>query len=316
MRRSSKSSTRARSYEREIRDRHGRWYELRILPYKTLESRTEGAVLAFVDVNDLHNSRALAESIIANVPSPFLVLRSDLRVLVASQSFYEFFKAAPYQTEGRFLYELGGGEWNIPELRRLLEEILPKAQTLDGYLVDHEFSGIGRKMMLLNARTLVHEASATPLMLFTIEDVTDRTRLESTLGMRIGELRRADRNKNEFIAMLGHELRNPLAPIRNAAEILKQSPVGPAADGAREMIDRQCSASRASSTICSMRRASRKARWSCARRSWSCPSSSSARPIWCADRSKPRNSACGCRRRRSGSSCWAIRFAWSRPSAI
>ena len=108
----------------------------------------------------------------------------------------------------------GTGNSEHRKLSRLAKAIRKaKAETLAGYLVDHEFPEIGRKRLLLNARTLTHEAASMPLILFTVEDVTDRTGLETTLGERIDELKRADRAKNEFIAMLAHELRNRRADL-------------------------------------------------------------------------------------------------------
>ena len=93
--------------EREVQDKHGRWYSLRIRPYRTLENKIDGAVMMLVDVDALKRAHEYAESIVATVREPLLVLDADLRVQTASRSFYETFQVTPEETENRLLYELG-----------------------------------------------------------------------------------------------------------------------------------------------------------------------------------------------------------------
>jgi len=207
--------------EREVQDRGGRWHSLRIRPYRTLENRFDGAVILLVDVDTLRRARAFAESIVASVREPLLVLDGDLRVQSASPSFYDTFQTTPGETEGRRLYELGDGQWQIPALRRLLEEVLPEQSSFDGFEMEWEFEQIGRKIMLLNGRQLVQESGEKPRILLAFEDVTARREMEETLRQRVGDLTVADRSKNEFLALLAHELRNPLAPLRNAMQVLE-----------------------------------------------------------------------------------------------
>jgi signal transduction histidine kinase/ActR/RegA family two-component response regulator len=152
------------------------------------------------------------------------------------------FQVTPEETQGRRLYDLGNGQWNIPELRRLLDEVLPQHSAFDDFVVDAEFDQIGRKAMRLNARQLLHEGGRSRLILLAIEDVTEHNRLQEALDERVQELAAADRRKNEFLAMLAHELRNPLAPIRNAVFLLQQfGPSEPRLMRAREIVDRQVS---------------------------------------------------------------------------
>jgi chemotaxis protein methyltransferase CheR len=99
----------------------------------------------------------LAEAIVDAIREPLLVLDPELRVIAASRSFYRTFAVAPRKTEGRLLFELGDGEWNIPGLRTLLEDIIPKRRTVEAYEVEHEFPSIGRRLMLLNARRVFDE---------------------------------------------------------------------------------------------------------------------------------------------------------------
>jgi two-component system CheB/CheR fusion protein len=197
-------------------------------------------VLVLVDVDLLKRARDYAENIVSTVREPLLVLDADMRVRAASRAFFEIFEVSREETEGRLLYDLGNGQRDIAELRRLLGEILPRNNAFDDFVVEHDFVGIGRKVMVLNARRVVGQIDQSPLILLAIEDATSRKQLEEDLNTRVGELAAADRSKNEFLAMLAHELRNPLSPIQNAARILRSSDGGRRAnERALDMIDRQ-----------------------------------------------------------------------------
>src|ERR1700675_3899854 len=100
---------------------------------------------------------ALAKSIVDTVREPVLVLDKGLRVIAASRSFYSAFKVSPEDTQGRHLYALGDGQWDIPKLRALLEKIVPEHGVMENYEVEHEFPGLGHRTICLNARQLVHE---------------------------------------------------------------------------------------------------------------------------------------------------------------
>src|SRR4051812_2248458 len=310
---------------------------------------------------------AYAESIVDTVRDPLLVLDADLRVRSASRSFYEDFGVKPEETEGRLVYELGNGQWDIPELRTLLEAILPENGSFRDFEVTHDFEGIGRRRMLLNARKVRRPGNHSELILLAIEDVTptwrpgvdfaanreryrvivegavgfaiftfdtegvitswnagaevmlgyskaeiigqnfsviftpedieahqadkemrtaaaegraldecwhlrkggvpfyalglvmplkddadeirgflkiinDKTeerRLQDTLKVRTDELEKADLHKNEFLAMLAHELRNPLAAIRNAVTLTARSGTQEDLEWSRDVIARQ-----------------------------------------------------------------------------
>ena len=122
----------------------------------------------------LKDALTYAEGVVETVREPLLVLSSDLRVKTANRSFYQTFQVLPRETEGRLIYHLGDHQWDIPLLRKLLEEILPLNHSFDGFEVEHEFRTIGSKVMLLNARRFVQKGDQTALILLAIEDITDR----------------------------------------------------------------------------------------------------------------------------------------------
>ncbi len=123
----------------------------------------------------------LAESIVQTVREPLLVLDEGLRVVTANQAFYQAFEVTPQHTEDTLIYELGNRQWDIPELRRLLEELLPAHRELRDYGVQHDFPRIGVRTMLLNARQLVRQPGEPPLILLAIEDITARKKAEGEL---------------------------------------------------------------------------------------------------------------------------------------
>jgi len=214
-----------RVVEREVQDRNGHWYLLRIRAYRTLDNRIDGAVMMLVDIDRLKSAHQFAKNIVATVRESLLVLDADLCVQTASQSFYQTFQVTPEETESHLLYDLSdrGGRhpWDLPALRRRLGEVLAENGSFEAFEVEQEFDPIGHRVLLLNARRLVHQNGDAPLILLAIEDITERKALEAALSRRVEELAAADRSKNDFLALLSHELRNPLAPLRNALNLLE-----------------------------------------------------------------------------------------------
>ena len=123
-------------------------------------------------------SGEFAENIINTVREPLVALDQDLRVVSASRSFYRVFKVKPEETVGQLIYALGNKQWDIPKLRELLETILPERTTFDDYEVEHVFSTIGRRIMLLNARQIKREKGKKRIILLAIEDITTQKELE------------------------------------------------------------------------------------------------------------------------------------------
>jgi two-component sensor histidine kinase/PAS domain-containing protein len=163
-------------------------------------------LVAIEDVTEGRRSRwlaehqkELAEKILDTIREPLLILHEDLRVQSANQSFYNTFKVDPAETEGRRVYDLGNRQWDIPELRRLLGEVLPDNDFFEEFEVEHEFKTIGRRIMLLNARRVDH----LQLILLAIEDITER--------------RRAERERELLVGELNHRVKNSFAVIRALA---------------------------------------------------------------------------------------------------
>jgi len=179
---------RPRVKELEVEGKDGRWYLMRILPYRTIDNAIDGVVLSFLDIYDrktaaekieslnqsLQEARDYAEAIIATLREPLLVLNEDLSVISANRSFYRTFEVNPDGTEGRFIYELGNRQWDIPALRELLERIIPENGIFEDYAVEHTFPAIGFRKMLLNARKIAPEKTGRALILLAIEDVTEK----------------------------------------------------------------------------------------------------------------------------------------------
>jgi len=120
----------------------------------------------------LKDAKEMAENIIDTVREPLLHLDWDLKVINANRSFYTMFKLKRKATEGRPLSELADGRWNIPELADLLKDVLVKKTSVEGFRLEHEFPGAGKRIILLNARKLYKKANNTESILLAMEDVT------------------------------------------------------------------------------------------------------------------------------------------------
>jgi len=174
-----------------------------------------------------------AESIINTVREPLISLDQDLRVVTVSRSFYEVFKVKPEETVGQLIYDLGNKQWDIPKLRELLETILPQKATFDNYEVEHDFTTIGKRIMLLNARQIQRMLGKERIILLAIEDITERREIENGLEKAhedlkelAAELKRTALVKSEFLANMSHELRTPLNSINGFSEVLYDETFG------------------------------------------------------------------------------------------
>ncbi len=161
-------------------------------------------------------ARAYAESIIETVREPLIVLGDDLKVVSANKSFYQTFKVNPKETKGQFIYDLGNRQWDIPKLRKLLDEILPKSSVFENYEIEHNFETIGQKTMLLNARRIYRETNKTQMILLAIEDITERKEIEAGLEKTRKELvviKQSADEAREFAESVINTVREPLISL-------------------------------------------------------------------------------------------------------
>ncbi len=178
----------------EVQGANGRWYSISIRPYRTLDERIAGAVITFQDIDPLkraleasEEAREYAESLIETVREPLVVLDSDLRVQRATAAFYEAFLVSREETEGRFLYDLGSGQWNRQRLRELLGAALFKNEPFHDFEVEHDFPHIGRRTMRLNGRRIPRRDPQPRTLLLAIEDVTERREIAELRFQRLFE---------------------------------------------------------------------------------------------------------------------------------
>jgi len=148
----------------------------------------------------------LAQGIVDTVREPLLVLDNELRVMAASRSFYSAFRVRIEETQGRLLYTLGDGQWDIPKLQVLLEKIIPERGVMVDYEVEHEFPHIGRRTICLNARQVFHEGGAGTTILLGMQDITERRTLEREKDELL-------RQKDVLLAELEHRIANSLQII-------------------------------------------------------------------------------------------------------
>lgn len=170
--------------EIELQSKDGLWYQMRILPYRTMNNVIEGVVITFSDINILKTSsekinklnreiqlaREYADSIVDTVRDSLLILNKDLKVISANRSFYKMFNTVSEKTVGKFIYELDNKNWDIPMLRELLEQIIPRSNYFENYEVEYNFENAGRKKLLLNARQILEGEKEKKLILLSIQD--------------------------------------------------------------------------------------------------------------------------------------------------
>jgi two-component system, chemotaxis family, CheB/CheR fusion protein len=177
--------------EIEVTSYSGVNFTIRILPYRTRENTINGVVITFMDVSAAHllaMAKNFARTIAANVREPLMILDADLKVTIANQTFYDTFETKAEVTENRMLYRLGDGQWDIPQLRKLLEEVISKNTSIENFQVDHDFPGIGKKVMHLNAHRIPEAADRPSMIMLAIEDITERHQREQELQEAIARL--------------------------------------------------------------------------------------------------------------------------------
>ena len=213
----------------------------------------------------MQDARELAEKVIETIRAPLLILQPDLQVQAANPAFYQLFHVTPADTLGRCIYDVGHGQWMIPALRTLLEDIVPRNTVVTAYEVHHDFAQLGPRTMLLNVQRVDH----LQCILLAIEDITSRTHAETLLrahaalwGTQVADQTAAlqqalahltretaarqhlerEAQRVQHFALLGrvaaglsHEIRNPLGAIVLHVDLLEEELRQPSANSADEV---------------------------------------------------------------------------------
>jgi two-component system CheB/CheR fusion protein len=217
-----------RADEREVRGNDGRWFSLRVHPYMTVDSRVDGAVLVLVDIDTLKRSeqaiagaREYADSIIETIREPLLVLDAELRVERVNRAFYKTFGVTAGETVGKYIYELGNHQWDIVDLRKVLDETLTRNTAIEDYLVMHDFEQLGPRTMLLNACRLRNPENRAARILLAIEDVTERVRADDAVRRSHDDLQVQAEELTRFNQVaVGRELR--MIELKKEINVLRQ----------------------------------------------------------------------------------------------
>ena len=203
----------------------------RVMLLNARKLHDELVLLAMEDVTEkrraqhlLEQIEAYAQDVVDTVREPLLILDSSLRVHSANGAFYQTFHVSAEETENQLIYELGNGQWDIPDLRTLLEDIVPTSSVFNDFELEHDFPVIGRRVMLLNARKL-REGSHAELLVLAMEDVTERRRAEAEVATAKEAAETANRTKSLFLANMSHELRTPLNAILGFSEMLQEESI-------------------------------------------------------------------------------------------
>lgn len=197
--------------------------ETKKLVNRKIESSQSKRILA------LKRQLAFYKEITETVREPFVILTKDLYVVSANRAFYKKFKVTKKVTEGRRMYELGDNQWDSPELRELLERILPKRRMLNAFEITLDFPLLGRKTMLLNAR----QVDSKQLILLAIEDITaqkllklDTDSITRNLINQRDQLQKLNDAKDEFIMLASHQLRTPATAVKQYVGMLTHGYAG------------------------------------------------------------------------------------------
>ena len=187
--------------EIEVQGDEGKWFLRRILPYRTRDNRIAGLVVTFMDVTErrvateaVNEARIYAEAIVQTGRQSLVVLDAAMRVKSANQAFYTLFELIPERVIGRSLYEVEAQEWNIPELRQIMEEVLPKDHQFQDFEILFGPANLSRRCLLLNARKLVRHGGREDLILLAVEDITDRKHAAAHQEMLVGEMNHRVKN--------------------------------------------------------------------------------------------------------------------------
>jgi two-component system CheB/CheR fusion protein len=163
-------------HEQEVRSKNGKWYLMRIMPYRTAENLIQGLTVTFVEIIATQQEQVVSrevirylQSIFDTIHEPTVLMDGELRVAVANRAFYETFQVDAQNAEGALIYEVGSGQWDIKRLRQLLEEIIPEKKVMENFAMQSDIADIERRSYLLNARQLPREIGLPEMILLSIK---------------------------------------------------------------------------------------------------------------------------------------------------
>ncbi|MBN2466651.1 MAG: PAS domain-containing protein [Deltaproteobacteria bacterium] len=194
--------------------------EQRIAELQAAEAACKQAVETALD------ARRYAETLVETVREPLVVLDDRLRVISANRSFFTTFRVLPEETVHKLIYEVGNNQWDIPRLRELLEEIIPRNTKFEAFEVEHDFKNIGHKTMVLNARRLKGANHETEMILLAIEDVTERRQAEKKLRKSGARIQALNEEVLTMLMVVSHDIRNPLISIEATLKLLARGIYG------------------------------------------------------------------------------------------
>jgi len=172
----------------------------------------------------LKESEDYLASIVQTVRESLIVLDPEFKVLSVNDHFLKTFKVTIEDTQGKLLYDLGNGQWNIAALKELLESILPTNNPVEEFEVEHDFPHIGKKLMVLNAHRIELEGQYKDRILIAIEDITDRREIE--------------RRKDDFLSIASHELKTPLTTIKGLVQVMQRMVPPEVSDKFKAILDK------------------------------------------------------------------------------
>ncbi|MGA7413482.1 MAG: chemotaxis protein CheB, partial [Bryobacteraceae bacterium] len=227
-------------HQHQVTDLDGRRYVMTLRPYRTSNNQIDGVLIALEDVDALTRSldetrraRDLANAIVETAREILVVLDSRLRVVTANHAFYDLFEASMRKAEDKSIFDVGGGDFDNPELRELLENILPHKTQFNDFRLTHEFQRAGRRVLLLNGRRLESESDESGMILLAMEDVSVEESAAEALqqnqdrmrDLATGLLSAQEEERRRISRELHDDLNQRLAMLTVELETLEKDPL-------------------------------------------------------------------------------------------
>jgi len=160
--------------KRNVMTRDGKWYSMRIHPYRTTENAIAGIGISFIEFGEediFRIGKDFAQMMSDIIPVPLLILDAEFKVVFANKAFYSIFKLNPADVKNKGIYGMAEKSWDIPELRRLLEEVIPENSLVEGFEIEHQFHGLGLRRIIINARRIYDEKGSTQHIIMVITNI-------------------------------------------------------------------------------------------------------------------------------------------------